>query len=43
MNGGIGVQEQCGPGWRREGKVSNWFIWLGRESCGQQYEKGGKR
>jgi hypothetical protein len=43
MNGGNGGKERCGPGWRREVKVPNWFLWLGRESCGQQHEKGGMR
>lgn len=43
MIGESGRPERCEPGWRRKEKVSNWFIWLGRESCGQQPEKGGVR
>ena len=43
MNGESGWPERCEPGWSGEVKVPNWFIWLGRESCGQQHEKGGMR
>lgn len=43
MNGGSVWQERCEPGWRREGKVPNWFIWLGWESCWLMNVMGGAR
>lgn len=43
MNTGNKGQEQCEPAWCGEVKVPNWFLVLGRESCGQQHEEGGMR
>lgn len=43
MNGGSGWRERCGPGWRRERKIPNWFMVLGREPSGLRNENGGAR
>ena len=40
MNEGL---ERCGEGWRREVKVPNWFLVLGRESYWLMKETGGVR